>query len=81
MDIASLVDGIGGEINAFTGKEATGYYIKSLSTHVDLSLDVLSDMLKNSLFDNREIDKERGVILEEINLYEDTPVRKNWRYI
>ena len=76
MDIASLVDGIGGEINAFTGKEATGYYIKSLSTHVDLSLDVLSDMLKNSLFDNREIDKERGVILEEINLYEDTPVRK-----
>lgn len=76
MDIASLVDGIGGEMNAFTGKETTGYYIKSLATHVDLSLDVLSDMLQNSLLDPHEIEKERGVILEEINLYEDTPVRK-----
>ncbi|OGH43045.1 MAG: hypothetical protein A3B53_00690 [Candidatus Levybacteria bacterium RIFCSPLOWO2_01_FULL_42_15] len=76
LAISTLVDGIGGEVNAFTGKETTGYYIKSLATHVDLSLDILSDMLQNSLFDKAEIQKERGVILEEINLYEDTPARK-----
>lgn len=74
--ISSLIDGIGGEFNAFTSKETTGYYIKSSANHIKLILDVLSDMLKNSLFDVREINKERGVILEEINLYEDTPVRK-----
>lgn len=75
-EIASLIDGIGAEQNAFTGKELTGYYIKSSYQHVSLSLDVMSDMLKNSLFDEREIEKEKGVILEEINLYEDTPPRK-----
>ena len=76
IQISTLIDGIGGEFNAFTGKETTGYYIKSSSNHIDLSLDVLSDMLTNSLLDKKEIDKERGVILEEINLYEDTPARK-----
>lgn len=76
LDISTLIDGIGGEFNAFTGKEATGYYIKSSANHTDLCLDVLSDMLQNSLFDEKEINKEKGVILEEINLYEDTPVRK-----
>ena len=76
MQISSLIDGIGGEFNAFTGKETTGFYIKSSANHIDLSLDVLSDMLQNSLLDEKEIDKERGVILEEINLYEDTPSRK-----
>src|SRR3989344_6995937 len=60
MAISSLIDGIGGEFNAFTGKETTGYYIKSLATHVDLCLDVLSDMLTNSLLDEVEINKERG---------------------
>lgn len=76
LDISTLIDGIGGECNAFTGKETTGYYIKSSTSHVELSLDILSDMLKHSLFDEHEIDKERGVILEEINLYEDTPARR-----
>ncbi len=76
MDIASLIEGMGGEFNAFTGKEETGYYIKSSKNHIDLCLDVLSDMLQNSLLDSKEITKERGVILEEINLYEDTPSRK-----
>lgn len=76
MDIASLIDGMGGEFNAFTGKETTGFYIKSSHNHIDLCLDVLSDMLQNSKFDPAEIDKERGVILEELNLYEDTPARK-----
>jgi len=76
LEISSLIDGIGGEFNAFTGKETTGYYIKSSVNHLKLSLDVMSDMLANSLFIPSEINKERGVIIEELNLYEDTPVRK-----
>lgn len=76
MDISSLIDGIGGEFNAFTGKETTGYYIKSSADKIEISLDVLSDMLANSLFEPKEIEKEKGVIIEEINLYEDTPARK-----
>lgn len=76
MDITSLIDGMGGECNAFTGKEATGFYIKSSSDKIELSLDVLSDMLLNSKLDSKEIEKEKGVILEELNLYEDTPSRK-----
>src|SRR3972149_2417574 len=76
MEIASLIDGIGGEFNAFTSKEVTGYFVKASKDHVDLCLDVLSDMLQNSKLDKAEIEKERGVILEEINLYEDTPSRK-----
>lgn len=75
-EIATLIDGIGAESNAFTGKELTGYYIKSSFEHVNLSLDVLSDMLTNLLLDPVEIEKEKGVILEEMNLYEDTPSRK-----
>src|SRR5436190_3591473 len=76
MDIAGLIDGIGGEFNAFTGKETTGFYIKSSASHVELSLDLLSDMLNHSKFDPEELHKERGVIIEEINMYEDTPMRK-----
>lgn len=75
MHISGLIDGIGGEFNAFTSKEVTGYYVKAQSTHVELCLDLLSDMLKNSLLDQTEIDKEKGVIIEEINMYEDTPMR------
>lgn len=76
MDISSLIDGMGGEFNAFTGKETTGYYIKSAKDKVTTSLDVLSDMLMHSKLDSEEIQKEKGVIIEEINLYEDMPVRK-----
>ncbi len=76
LSISTLIDGIGGEFNAFTSKETTGFYIKSSANHVDLSMDALSDMLQNSLFDIQEIEKEKGVIIEELNLYEDTPVRK-----
>lgn len=75
-EIATLIDGIGAESNAFTGKEITGYYIKSAAAHAGLALDVLSDILTNSKLDPEEIDRERGVIIEEINLYEDTPMRK-----
>ncbi|MBI2622423.1 insulinase family protein, partial [Candidatus Microgenomates bacterium] len=62
--ISSLIDGIGGEFNAFTSKETTGYYIKSSSNHIELLLDVLSDVLLNSKFEQKEIDKERRVIIE-----------------
>lgn len=76
MDISSLIDGIGGEFNAFTGKEYTGYYVKAAKTNVQTTVDVLSDMLQNSKLDPIEIEKEKGVIAEEINLYEDMPMRK-----
>lgn len=76
IEIATLIDGIGGEFNAFTSKEITGYFVKASKDHIELCLDVLSDMLQNSKLDAKEIEKERGVILEEINLYEDTPSRK-----
>lgn len=76
LAISSVIDGIGGEFNAFTGKETTGYYIKAAKNNVELCLDVLSDMMMHSLLDEKEIEKEKGVIMEEINLYEDTPVRK-----
>lgn len=74
-EIATLIDGIGAESNAFTGKEMTGYYIKSASEHVPLALDILSNMLTESLFKEEEIEREKGVIVEEINLYNDTPMR------
>lgn len=74
-EISALIDGIGGEFNAFTGKEYTGYYIKSATSHVTLCLDVLSDMLKNLLMDPAEIEKEKGAILGEIGINEDNPMR------
>ncbi len=74
LDISKELDGVGAEYNAFTGKEYTGYYIKVSSSKLKLGLDLLSDMLFNSKFDPKEIDRERGVILEEINMYEDNPL-------
>lgn len=76
LDISSEIDGIGGEFNAFTSKEYTGYYVKAAKKHLELSLDVISDMLLHSTFSSAEIEKEKGVIVEEINLYEDTPMRR-----
>lgn len=76
LAIASTIDGIGAEFNAFTSKDHTGYYIKAAKKHLPLLLDVLSDMLLHSKFDPQEIEKEKGVIIEEINMYEDTPMRK-----
>lgn len=76
LEISSIIDGMGGEFNAFTGKEITGYYIKSAKAKLETSLDILSDMLLNSLLDPVEIEKEKGVIIEEINMIEDNPMRK-----
>ena len=72
-DIAGEVDGIGGEFNAFTGKEYTGYYVRCAAATRDTALDVLVDMLRNSSFDPDEIEREKGVIVEEMNMYFDTP--------
>ena len=68
-DIAGEIDAIGGEFNAFTGKEYTGYYVKCAAEHRDTALDVLVDMLRNSRFDPEEIEREKGVIIEEMNMY------------
>src|SRR4026209_569971 len=72
-DIAGEIDAIGGEFNAFTGKEYTGYYVRYAAETRDTALDVLVDMLRNSQFDAEEIEREKGVIIEEMNMYFDTP--------
>jgi predicted Zn-dependent peptidase len=72
-DIAAEIDGIGGEFNAFTGKELTAYYVKCAAESAAVAADVLSDMLLQSRFDAGEIEREKGVIVEEINMYLDTP--------
>jgi predicted Zn-dependent peptidase len=72
-EIAGEIDAIGGEFNAFTSKEYTGYYVKCAAEHRDVALDVLIDMLRHSKFDPEEIEREKGVIVEEMNMYYDTP--------
>jgi predicted Zn-dependent peptidase len=74
-DISVEIDGIGGDFNAFTGKEYTGYYVKCAAEHLDLAVDVLADMLLHSKFDPDEIEREKGVILEEMAMYRDLPQR------
>ena len=74
LDISKELDGVGADYNAFTGKDHTGYYIKVSHQKLELALEIVSDMLFNSLFDKKEIEKERGVIIEEINMYDDNPL-------
>ena len=71
--ISTEIDSIGGEFNAFTSKEYTGYYVKCAAEHRDLAFDVLVDMIRRSKFDSEEIEREKGVIVEEMNMYYDTP--------
>lgn len=75
-EVASTIDGLGAEFNAFTSEEIVGYYVKSAKKHVDTALDVLSDMLIQARFPKKEIEKERGVILEEIAMYLDLPMQQ-----
>lgn len=72
-EIASDIDRIGGQINAFTGKEATCYYVKAIYSNYKQAADVICDMLSNSLFDKEELKKERMVICEEIKMTQDAP--------
>ncbi len=76
FDISTELDNIGSRYNAFTSQEYTGYYAKAQYGHLDKILDIVSDMYLNPLFDDKEIEKEKGVILEEINMYEDLPQYK-----
>ncbi len=75
LAISSEIDAIGGEFNAFTGKDHTGFYIKARAKHTPLLIDVLGDMILHPLLKPEEIEREKGVIIEEINMYEDTPMR------
>ena len=72
-DLSMEVDRMGGEFNAFTSKEYTGYYIRCAGEKRDMALDVLVDMIRNSKFDTEELEREKGVIIEEMNMYIDTP--------
>ncbi len=74
LAISKELDGIGAYYNAFTGKDHTGYWVKSAKEKISVSLDVLSDMLFNSVFDQKEFDHEKTVILEEIKMYEENPL-------
>ena len=68
------IDRLGAEYNAFTGKEYTGYYIKTDAKYSDITLDILSDMLNNSVFDPKEMEREKGPIVEELRMYRDNPM-------
>jgi len=74
LAITELVDGIGGEMNANTGKEHTQYYIKAHSDHLPLVFEILTDMLQQPLLDAAELEREKSVIVEELNMYKDMPM-------
>jgi len=75
LSISEELDAIGGEFNAFTSKDATGYYVKVDAKHIDTALDVVSDMYLHSKIEEVELEKERGTIIQELNMYEDMPMR------
>lgn len=77
-DIASQIDHTGGDINAYTSKECTGIYAKVLPEDCELPIRIISDMLMNSKLDEKEIEKEKSVIIEEIKSYEDSPEEINY---
>ena len=73
--VSQALDAVGGEFNAFTSEEFTGFYTKTDKRHIELGLDVLSDIVLHAKFPEDELEKEKGVIVEEINMYEDMPMR------
>jgi len=73
LEISAEMDAVGGELNAFTGKEYTCYYARVLDADLPLAIDVLSDMVTSSLIEAKDVDAERGVILEEIAMNDDDP--------
>jgi len=74
--ISSTVEGFGGVFNAFTSKDHTGYWIKATNEHFETMIDVIADMIQTPQLLEEEIEREKGVIVEEINMYEDMPQRK-----
>ncbi|HCJ45483.1 MAG: insulinase family protein [Candidatus Moranbacteria bacterium] len=75
MDISRELDAIGAEYNAYTGKDRTAYYAKVEARHWETALDVVSDIFLHAKLEQEEIDRERGPITQELNMYEDTPMR------
>ena len=73
FEISDHIDRIGAQINAFTSKELTCYYTKSTRENAEDALEILSDIFFNSKFDKEELEKEKGVVIEEINMSEDSP--------
>src|SRR6266487_3306160 len=73
LEISAAMDAVGGELNAFTGKEYTCYYARILDADLPLAIDVLADMVSGSLIEQKDVDAERGVILEEIAMNDDDP--------
>ncbi len=76
IKMSSSIESIGGEFNAFTSKDYTGYWVKAPTKHFDTVVDVLSDMIQHPLLKEKEIEREKGVIVEEINMYQDLPHKK-----
>lgn len=74
IQVSEFIESVGGEHNAFTGKEYTGYYAKVASKHLKRGIDFISDLMLNSIFDSSELEKEKDVIIQEINMYQDYPV-------
>ena len=72
-DLAGIMDGIGGQINAFTTRDSTCFYARVLDSHLDTAIELLSEMFFESKFAQTDVESERGVILEEIDMYEDSP--------
>ena len=72
-DIAIDIDSLGGDLNAFTSRENTAFYVKILDEYIDRGVELLTDVFLHSTFDEVELEKEKGVIKEEIKLVEDTP--------
>lgn len=72
-DIADITTSLGGNLNAFTSKEYTSYYIRTLDKHLDASIELLSDMMIRSVISKEDLEKEKSVILDEIDMYEDSP--------
>lgn len=80
-EVSVAIDSKGGDCNAFTGKEYAGYFVKVAAEHAELACDVLSDMLLYALFPQEDIERERGVIIEEERMYQDTPMyRAGWDF-
>src|SRR6202165_2420593 len=76
LQIATEIDGLGCRFNAFTAEEYTAYYVKGAAEYAERAVDVSADMLKNALIPPEEVERERGVVLEEMKMYEDTPQAK-----
>ena len=73
LEIAETIEYVGGDINAYTSKEITAYYVKLIAEDLPLGIDILTDILQNSIFAEKELNRERGVIIQEIGMYLDSP--------